>query len=143
MVRRSHAAEVPLELEAFHRHMVRSDRRKQLAQAGNIPLAVRKLKQRTAVGLQRIFVEHFVEAAASGKQVERLVEDQKWLGQRIDDRKRERLRLGEVRKLIDRDAPSNGERTGARPPAPREGMAGDESHHRPFRRRRPLRLDPG
>jgi hypothetical protein len=47
-------------------------------------------------------VEHLVEAAAAGKQVERLVEDEERLGQCVDDRQRKRLRLGEVLKLFDR-----------------------------------------
>ena len=49
------------------------------------------------MGAYRILAEDFVEAAAAGKKLERLVEDQEWLGQRIDDRQCERLGLRQIK----------------------------------------------
>ena len=100
--------EVLLELEALDCCMLGDDGGQQAAEPRNVPLPVRKLEQRPPMGLHRIFVEKLVKAAASGKQMERVIKHEERFRQRVDDRKREGLRFSQIVKLFHRAAPAGG-----------------------------------
>ncbi len=91
--------EVRLELEALEPRVLRGHGHEQLAQSGNVPLAAGQVEQQATAGRGRILAENFIEAAAAGEQMERVVEHQEGLGQRVDDRQRKPLRLREIVKL--------------------------------------------
>jgi hypothetical protein len=67
--------EVILELEALECRTLRQHAREQLAQARNVPLAVRQIEQGATACLCWVLPEYLVEAATAGEKVERVVED--------------------------------------------------------------------
>src|SRR6185369_3740407 len=92
-------AEILLELESFKAGALRDHGCEQLAQARNIPLPAGQIEQRAAVRCLRILAEHLVEAATAREEMKRVVENQEWFGERIDDRQRKGLGLCTIVKL--------------------------------------------
>ena len=120
----SQPGKFPLELETLHRHVLGDHGFEELAQAGNVPLAVGQVEQAAAVGLDRVLFEDFIETTAAGQEPQRVVEHEEGLGQGINDRHREGLRLGHILKHIHGVAPSGGSVALLSPPTlPR--MVGD------------------
>jgi hypothetical protein len=65
-------------------------------------LAVGEFEQGAAERLLRALSEYLIEAAAAGKKMKHIIEDEEGFGQRIDDRQRKLLRFGQIVVLIHR-----------------------------------------
>lgn len=86
-----------LDLEAVHGGLLGNDRLQQQAKGRNIPLAVAERVEQRALGLRGVDFECLVEGAAGGQHAKFLIEDQERLGDRVDDRLRQRLRILDIR----------------------------------------------
>ena len=85
-----------LDLEAVHGGFLGDDRLEQEAKRRNIPLAVAQIVKQAVPHLLGIDFERLVEGAAGRQDVKLLVEHQKWLWNRVDDRLRQDLRVVDI-----------------------------------------------
>ena len=89
---------IMLDLEAVHGGLLGNDRLQQDAKGGNVPLAVAERIKQPAPRMLGIDLEGLVERDARRQHAKLVVEHDKRLGDRVDDRLRECLRV-EVLKI--------------------------------------------
>lgn len=79
------AREIVLDLVVDDGRTLGKDLFEQMAQLGNVPLAIAQVVDRPPQGLLRAHPERVVEAAAGGFDAKGVVENEQWLGNGIDD----------------------------------------------------------